>query len=294
MQNPTRAEAHPALESLKAFAASPDYSFERGVPLYEALLHSSFLEDLLVDALLTVRDFPAQQLSNARTEGWVRGWKVADYGKLAIAVIHRLTAPPETLTYPMIVTKPNDHWFGIHTLKAEATYMAYTAENFVPNIPLTADARLTRVANGPLKQFQSMLLRAGQDAIDITEFRGEMLYLEIESRSMLSTTPVFRNSDLGFDHMVAGSPHSSRIELLTKFLSRFEYEPSLPVLAELSRKHPEHFVRWTAARHALCISEEKGTSIIEEMANDSHAHVRAAARQTLDILSQRRNIDAHH
>ena len=136
-----------------------------------------------------------------------------------------------------------------------------------------------------LEQGSSIYLEAGRD-VTISSLHGALIYVEVTGASSVRLLPQFDAKSLQFSGWISGDPVASRIELLTRMLTDFEYKPAGSLLLSLSH-HQDHFVRWNSIRHLLRLDPEVGQPRLFEALSDDHPEVRDAAQRTIDYMTEK-------
>ena len=73
----------------------------------------------------------------------------------------------------------------------------------------------------------------------------------------------------------------SRVEQAVRLVGELGDARDADLVAELLR-HPAHNVRWQAANSLVQLDLQRGLRELENLQDDAHPHVRAAARQSLE------------
>ena len=86
---------------------------------------------------------------------------------------------------------------------------------------------------------------------------------------------------------VATDSESHRYIFAMNIFEKFNYTEGIEVIINIFQSSPDHFVRWEAAKTILKLDTSLGIDLLKTAAsNDSHPHVRTAAKKTLKNLKK--------
>jgi hypothetical protein len=165
---------------------------------------------------------------------------------------------------------------------------SYDFERYSVAAPVSAAAEpaLAWQARGRMHVGSSMLLRAGLDMVT-SRLAGSLVYLEISGPVQCAILPQFDQITHRFAGWISGDSTASRLELLTRTLAEFEFQPAAPRLAALTR-HRDHYVRWNSLRDLLRLDPELGLEHLQHALADEHAEIRELAGWTLGRVARER------
>jgi hypothetical protein len=146
------------------------------------------------------------------------------------------------------------------------------------------DHRVELVEECRLSGGDQLLLHAADDVADFFEVTGEVATVEL---ALVNARRIVWNYDVATRQAAfasSGSVDATRMEFAIEVFRLFGDKATLPNLSRIAREHTHHWVRWKAVKTMLQIDLPAGLAALDTAMQDAHAHVRNAARATLDNL----------
>ena len=166
------------------------------------------------------------------------------------------------------------------------TFDRYHQPRPLPNDVFDRTRRIVFAGEETLIPGQSRYFRAGQDIFlirnDVSEKEPPLLAV-FASPDKLSLRWEYDRTTLAPVRAAASDTSASRLEFVAWMMSAMNNHSSLPALEGLLA-HPAHFVRWAALKAIYRLDSEKGRELLFAALEDSHEHVRNAARRSLGKL----------
>jgi hypothetical protein len=148
------------------------------------------------------------------------------------------------------------------------------------------DARIEFVERQKIEPFHIAQKSGYGEIIDIIDDEGgkKSFSLRVSSNPTNPFQINFDRRSMKTFGITPVDPMSSNLTTIFDLLADISSPKSIEYLVPFSN-HDLHFVRWRAIRSIFSIDESIGLDLVERACTDSHAHVRAAANQTLSQLS---------
>ncbi|RUL69180.1 hypothetical protein EKH80_22895 [Dyella choica] len=285
---------HPIMACIEdALASSDAFVFADHLPLYETIFKSDLALQALKLSLQKIAANPDYQLPRFVMEGTVLGWTIlaTEHFRVSIGVRHSAWAgvengvapdveAPSNPEQPKMEPYPFDLFLGILSVPE----LAVERYAVVPPLDESEEHRLEYLSEQVMFAGDSMYLAAGTD-LTLSRLKGSMVYMEITGNSRISLLPRFDPRDKRFCGWVSGDPTASRIEILTRVLADFDYQPGVEVVKRLTH-HRDHHVRWNSMRHLLRMSAGAGVERVRgAVSSDPNPDLRAVASQVLAQLA---------
>jgi hypothetical protein len=134
---------------------------------------------------------------------------------------------------------------------------------------------------------QSAAVLLGHDVVTVRACGAPVVALMLEAEAAASLCWRYDGSTLLPVATVRAAGEVTRLEFAAGAVARLGDERCTPALQSLFR-HPDHVVRWAAARALMQVDRPAGEALLAAALEDPHPHLRQAARIAVDRLNARR------
>ncbi|OBT09348.1 hypothetical protein A9267_21075 [Shewanella sp. UCD-FRSSP16_17] len=243
--------------------------------------HDDFIKLLSCSDLVNILNLAIDGLSDNTSKLNLGGqsddyfdWRLYRNKKLSL-VLHGFSKGKIKREY--IAIYPNNMRIGVYL--GSFSYTIYTVDN---------DKNcLIETTSGIATQGQVFSTLAGETMLVIHEIFEPCITLNESSVEHLPLIQNFKFDTLTLSHISSADVAYSRLESAFKIFEMLDYKNVIDKLTDISKSHPMHYIRWSAATVTLRLSED--TIHCKELLNhlinnDESNEVSNAARQTLNNI----------
>lgn len=138
--------------------------------------------------------------------------------------------------------------------------------------------------NISLKFSESIFLGKQRDIAKFSPNKGNdsFFFLMLISKEEAPFVWEYTNDGIP-QRLISGNKQSSRLEHTCDLLGKIGCLDSIPVLEKFI-EHDNFNVRWEAVKSIMSISTDRGVTVLKNLVNDKHPHIRKAAKNSLERI----------
>jgi len=194
----------------------------------------------------------------------------------------RRVAPNLPPTTKMLST--NTHlMFGFLAVASPVDVEQFSMDPLTVSDVFDPALRLTRGRSLSMSRGDVYIGRAGDDVHRVAPMASGALCLVLQSADAVPYRWEFDVETLRPTTMLPADPENARLCFVIRYLATTRDPSSLASIHALT-DHSDHVVRWTAVRGVMALSAAAGQKLLSRSLTDSHPHIRAAARRSIEVL----------
>jgi hypothetical protein len=146
---------------------------------------------------------------------------------------------------------------------------------------VTGQPRLLEAGESEFSPFESFVVAAGREAIEVSAAGGDVWLLQLVMSEHQTLVQHFDKGSMQRVATTSANYHASRIEFVLELFKRFRHVDASELVDSIGTCSRFHFVRWKAIQTLLHLDLTRGQAALVRALDDSHPQVRQAASKTL-------------
>ncbi|NHK27629.1 HEAT repeat domain-containing protein [Parvularcula flava] len=228
----------------------------------------------------------------ALDHGAITGWTLFSHAKVLVTLIvidavafneaMAASGMPPTIRFAAGYT-------SLSMLSGKALHLdGYSAAVITDKTPVHAGLKCSPEGDKRLTPGETLTCRGGSEALVYRHAESSAVLLQSYCRKKTGSVMAdYDSRTLSLKKIVAADQRINRLQVVSS-LARLFAHPEAAIALKALTDHPEHYVRWQAARELTALSPVEALPILTSMAaRDRNPGVRNNAARTIGYLSER-------